>query len=164
MSRRKTIAISIILLILVYLIYTRDERVQRGNTDYRVVSRLDVGDGRSITILLDDTFLEIPGWYYEINVDGEIVVPTTLLWGCCRPEVNPEYEILSSCDNSIVGLVWTKRPGVLLVAHDFASGASWPRQQSHDTLETGMELGRSLRDKLQVDNPQTKLALSEEVP
>jgi hypothetical protein len=164
MSRRKTIAISAILLALVSLINCRDERVQRGNTNYSVVKRLDVGNGRSITILLDDTFLEIPGWYYEINEGQQILVPTTLLWGCCRPEVDPEFRILTSSDNTVVGLVWVNRPGVLLVAHNFSSGESWPKPQARDSLEATLQRGRRLRDQLQADNPQPRLALSEEVP
>lgn len=164
MSRRKTIAISAILLALVTLINCRDERVQRGNTVFSVVRRLDVGDGRSITILLDDTFLEIPGWYYEINEGEQIVVPTTLLWGCCRPEVDPEFRILTTSDNTLVGLVWVNRPGVLLVVHNFSSGESWPRPQDGDSFEATLQRGRHLRDQLQADNAQPTLALSEEVP
>src|SRR5688500_9947846 len=109
MSRLRIIAISAILIALVNLINCRDERVRRGKTEYSVVRRLDVGGSRSITILLDDTFLEIPGWYYEINEGAQIVVPTTLLWGCCRPEVDPEFRVLASSDNTIVGLVWVTR-------------------------------------------------------
>lgn len=165
MSRRKTLTISIILLaVVLFLLFTRAERVQRGDIDYRVVRRLDVGGGRTIMILLDDTPFEVPGWLYEIHVDGQIVVPTTMLEGCCRPEVNPGFEILSSRDNKVIGVVWTTRPGVLLVAHDFASGASWPRPQAHETLESGLDRGRRLRDILAEDNRQTKLALSYEVP
>jgi|GEM_PF-3505799 len=108
MSRRKTIAISIILLIVCYVLYTRPERVQRGNSVYSVVTRIDAGSGRNITVLLDDTFLEIPGWYFEINEGSQIVVPTFLLWGCCRPDVNPNFRLLSSIDHTLVGVVWGK--------------------------------------------------------
>ena len=166
MSKRKAVAVSVILILLtlVYLIYSRDEQVQRGNTQYWVVTRLDAGSNRSITILLDATPFELPAWYYEINEGREIVVPMTFLSGCCRPDVNPELRLLTSTDRNLVGMVWARRPEVLLFVHDFASGESWPRLPDNASLEARLQLGRHLRDRLQADNPQPTLALSYEVP
>lgn len=156
MSKRKTITISIILLMFCYLLYTRDERAQRGNTDFAVVTRIEAGPGRSITILLDDTAFETPRWCYEINQGQEVVVPTTMLQRCCVG--NPKFKLLSSADRTVVGLVLEKHPNVILVLHDFDSGETWPRSESE-------ELGKRLRNRLQADNPQiSTLALSSEVP
>jgi hypothetical protein len=164
MSRRKTITISIILLVVCYVLYTRPERVQRGKSIYSVMARIDAGSGRSITILLDDTFLEIPGWYFEINEGPQIIVPITHLSRCCSPEVSPNLKLLSSRDHTIIGLVWDRRPDVLLVVHDFSSGESWPRGLDTDSIEANIQRGRKLRDRLQEDNPTPKLSLSHEVP
>ena len=71
---------------------------------------------------------------------------------------------MTSADKTVVGLVWVKRPEVLLVAHNFASGESWPRAQGRDSLEATLHRGRRLRDQLQADNAQPTLALSHEVP
>ena len=156
MSKRQTITISIILLLFCYLLYTRDERAQRGNTDFAVVTRIEAGPGRSITILLDDTPFEIPRWCYEINQGKEVIVPTTGLQRCCAG--NPKFKLLSSTDRTLVGLVLEKRPNVIFVLHDFHSGETWPRSDSES-------LGRRLRNRLQADNPQiSNLALSSEVP
>ena len=156
MSRRKTITISIILLILCYLLYTRYERVQRGKTDFAVVARIEAGPDRSITILLDDTPFEIPGWCYEINQGQQVVVPTTMLQRCCVG--NPKFKLLTSTNRALVGLVSEKRPNLIFVLHDFDSGETWPRGDSDSR-------GRRLRDRLQADNPQiSNLALSSEVP
>ena len=163
MSRRKTSTISIILLIVCYVLYTRPERVQRGKSVYSVVTRIDAGSGRSITILLDDTFLEIPGWYFEINEGPQIVVPIYHLSRCCTG-VSPNLKLLSSRDHTLVGLVGDKRPDVLLVVHDFSSGESWPRGLDTDSIEANLQRGRKLRDRLQEDNPTPKLSLSYEVP
>jgi hypothetical protein len=158
MSRRKTITISIILLIFCYVLYTRYERVQRGNTDFAVVTRIEAGSGRSITILLDDTPFEIPSWCYEINQGQQVVVPTTMLQRCCGQERNPKFKLLTSTDRTLVGLVSEKRPNVIFVLHDFDSGETWPRGGSES-------LGRRLRNRLQADNPQiSNLALSSELP
>ena len=161
MSRRKTIAFSIILLLVVFVLATRYERVRRDNTDYAVENRFDLGNGRSMLILSDDTPFEVPAWFYEIYENKQMVVPTTYLHGCCGRETGAE--ILTSCDGNIIGLVSRLRPGVLLVAHDFATSETWPRAQSHDTFDLTLDRGRKLRERLQSDHPDMKLVLSDEV-
>ena len=44
MSRRKTITFAIILLIVVFVLATRHERVQRGDNDFALISKLDAGE------------------------------------------------------------------------------------------------------------------------
>ena len=126
MRLRKSITISIILLVGIFVFFDHGERVKRGDASYWVEDRIDLGAGRSILILTNDEAFEITAWYFEIHENGKIIVPTTFLWGFW-PNGQPEFEIISSQDNNVVGLIWTKRPSVVLVAHDFVSGASWPR-------------------------------------
>ena len=161
MSLRKSVAITIILLVFILISFEQGERVKRGNMEYLVEDRIELGNGRSILILTNDEPFESPRWYYEVYVNGQIVVPQTFLYGTCCSD--NEFEVLSSRDNNIIGLVVTKRPRVLLAAHDFISGASWPRGRDTDTINQGLERGRMLRDVLQADNPPRKLILSEEV-
>lgn len=162
MSKAKAVAVSVIVILvaLVYVLFSLDEKVQRGNTQYWVVTRLDAGSNRSITILEDATPFEVPAWYYEINVGQEIVVPMTFLYGCCRPDKYPELKLLTSTDHNLVGMVWARRPEVLLFVHDFDSGESWPRLPNDASLEARLQLGRHLRDRLQADNPQLTLTIS----
>ena len=160
MSRRKTIIFSIILLLVIFVLATRDERIQRDNHVYVVINRLDVGQGRTILILLREEFLEVPAYFYEIHVNDQIVIPMTFLYSCCGP--NSSFRSISSRDNSVVGAFKNSEPGVLRVLHDFSSGESWPRH-AHDTFETNDARGRKLRDILQADHPQTKLVLESEV-
>jgi hypothetical protein len=136
--------------------------VRRGQTDFYVDSKLDLGNGRSILVLQDATPFEIVSWCYEIQVNDQIVVPTTRLGGCCYQGEKPTFEILSSRDGSLIGLVWSKYPHILLVAHDFALGTTWPRQDGKDTLQMTLERGRKLRDILEADNPGRHLILSVE--
>lgn len=152
---------SIIMLAFIFIFFEQGERVKRGNTNYLVEDRIELGYGRSILILTSDEAFETPAWYYEVHVNGQIVVPMTFLYGtCCSDD---EFEVLMSRDNNIVGLVVTKRPRVLIVVHSFASGASWPRGSDTDTILQRLERGRTLRDVLQADNPLKKLILSDEV-
>lgn len=161
MSRRKTILFSFIVLAVCFVLATREEVVRRGQTDFYIERTLDVGHGRSIVILRDATPFEIISWCYEIHVNDQIVVPTTRLGGCCNPGERAGFQTLSSRDGNLIGLVWTKYPHILLLAHDFATGATWPRQGS-ETFDLTIERGRSLRDRLEADNPGRQLILSEE--
>ena len=163
MSRRKTIIFSIILLAVCYVLYTRPERVQRDRSSFSVEKRIDAGAGRTFVILLDDTPFEIPGYFFEIHVGQQIVVPTTFISGSCRGASDPDFKLLTSRDRTLVGLVRKDRPEVLAVVHDFVSGASWPRESGNDTYKTSLERGRKLRDRLQADNPEPKLSLCHEV-
>jgi len=160
MSKRKTITFSIVIAIVCFVLYSRPERVLRDERSFAVVTRIDAGSGRSITILLDDTPFEIPGWLYEINVGDQIVVPTTHLSGACRSESTSDYKLLASKDGALVGLVCKERPHILLVVHDFSSGETWPRSLMDDHINDTIERGRSLRDRLQIDHPEPRLILS----
>ena len=159
MSKRKTIIFSIIVLAVCFVLYTRPESVQRDGTSYSVMKRIDGGADRSIVILRDDTPFEIPGWFFEIHVGQQIVVPITFISGSCRSYPEPDFKLLTSRDRTLVGLVRKDRPEVLAVIHDFVSGASWPR----DTDGISLKRGRILRDRLQADNPEPKLSLCHEI-
>lgn len=155
MSRRKTIISTIVVLAVVVVLATRHEQVYRGEAPYLVMNKLDAGDGRSIWILFADQWFEISSWSYEIHENGRTIVPTTHLWSCCDADYN--FEIVSSCDKTVIGLVRPSRPGVLHVVHDFATGATWPRGDDRDAAI-------KMRDILQADNPQLKLTLKGDQP
>ena len=144
------------------MLATRYERVKRGNTVYSVVAKIDVGHGTTISVLGDDTPFEVPSWCYEINEGDKIVVPIFRLNGCCSPEGNPKFRLLTSEDRSVVGLVWNSHPNVLLVLHDFDSGETWPGAADVRFLDGNLSIGRKLRDKLQAVYPQQILTLSSE--
>ena len=127
MPGRKTIALSIALLSLLCLTCGCHERVRRGGKAYAVVARLDAGTGRSITVLKDEEPFEVPAWYYEVDVDGQVAVPTTFLYNCCHGAGDSDFTTLYTRDGHVVGLVWDRRPEVLLMMHDFTTGENWPR-------------------------------------
>lgn len=161
MSLRKSVAISVLLLAVILILSEHGERVKRANTDYLVEDRIELGNGRTILILGSEEAFETPAWYYEVHVNGQIIVPMTFLYGTCCS--NDKFEVLSARDNNIIGLVLTKRPNVLILAHDFVSGASWPRGRDTDTMNQSLERGRMLRDVLQDDYRPRQLILSSEV-
>jgi hypothetical protein len=153
-SMRKRIAISVVLLIICYFLYTRPERVQRGSETFEVVTRIDAGSNRRITILASTEAFETPAWYYEIDEGPQKVVRTCFL-SCC---LGNSFRLVTSRDRSVVGLVWNEAPDVLLMAYDFNDPQ---RGTPGDELscDRAMKGALEARNKLQADNPHLNLKL-----
>jgi len=152
---RKRLAISVVLLIICYLLYMRPERVQRGAESFDVVTRIDAGSNRTITILAGTEPFEIPAYYFEID-DGPQRIVRTCFLRCC---LGNSFQLVTSKDRSVVGLTWKEDPDVLLMAYDF--NASQRRGTPGDELSCSraIEGAQAARDKLQAENPQLNLKL-----
>lgn len=152
---RKRIAISVVLLIICYFLYTRPQRVQRGSQSFEVVTRIDAGSNRSITILAGTEPFEVPAYYFEIDEGPQKIVQTCFL-RCC---LSNQFKLVTSRDQSVVGLVSKEEPDVLLFAYDF--NALQRRGTPGDKLSCSraIEGAQSARDKLQSENPQLNLKL-----
>ena len=152
---RKGIALSVVFLIVCYFVYAWPERVQRGNKSFEVVTRIDAGSNRTITILTDTEPFETPAYYYEIDEGSQRIVRTCFL-RCC---LGNSYRLVTSNDRSVVGLTWNEQPAMLLFAYDF--NASQGRGTPGDELSCSraIEGARTASDKLQAENPQLALKL-----
>lgn len=153
-SMRKRIAISVVLLIICYLLYMRPERVQRGSQTFEVVTRIDAGSNRKITVLTDTEPFETPAWFYEIDEGSQKIVQTCFL-RCC---LGNSFRLVTSRDQSVVGLVWSENPDVLLMAYDFnAPQRGMPGDEL--SCDRAMKGAPAARNKLQADNPHLNLKL-----
>jgi len=154
---RKRIAISVVVLIVCYFLATRPERVQRGSQSFDVVTRIDAGSNRRITILTGTEPFEVPAYYFEIDEGPQRIVQTCFLHGCC--DVNPKFRLVTSRDRSVVGLTSERQPDLLLLAYDF-NAPQW-RGTPGDEWSCGRALDRTqaAKDKLQSENPQLNLKL-----
>jgi hypothetical protein len=152
---RKRIAISVVLLIVCYLLYTRAERVQRGSETFEVVTRIDAGSNRTITILAGTEPFEIPAYYYEIDEGSQKIVRTCFL-RCC---LGNSFRLVTSRDRSVVGLAWNGEPDVLLFAYDFNAPHGYRTPGDELSCERAIEGAPTARDKLQAENPQLHLRL-----
>ena len=152
-SMRKRLAISAVLLIVCYILYTRPESVQRGSQSYDVVTRIDAGSNRTITILAGTEPFEIPSYYFEIDEGPQKLVRTCFL-RCC---LGDHFQLVTSRDRSVVGLVWKEEPNVLLLAYDFnfSQGRGTPGDEL--SCSRALEGAQSATNKLQAENPQLKL-------
>jgi hypothetical protein len=126
-----------------------------------VLTTLDAGANREIRIWADTYFENCQRFYYEIRVNGQVTSPISFI--DCRNE-EPKFRLLYSKDRHLVGVVEVARPEILVVINDFASGETWPRGNDKDSWEEKLSRGRHLKDRLNADNPQMNLALSDEVP
>ena len=152
---RKRIVISIVLLIICFFLYMRPERVQRGSETFEVVTRIDAGSNRTITVLAGTEPFEIPAYYYEIDEGSQKIVQTCFLY-CC---LGNSFRLVTSRDRSVVGLIWNEQPDLLLFAYDF--NASRGRGTPGDELscERATQAAPAAKEKLQADNPQLSLKL-----
>ena len=155
LSLRKQIVISIVLLTICFLVYVWPEHVQRGSETFEVVSRIDAGSNRSVTVLTDTQPFETPAWYYEIDQGSQRIVRTCFL-RCC---LGNSFQLLTSRDQSVVGLVWREQPDVLLMAYDFNPPQRSGTPGDELSCERAMNGILAARNKLQADNPQLNLKL-----
>lgn len=152
---RKRLAISVVLLIICYLLYMRPERVQRGSQSFDVVTRIDAGVNRTITILSGTEPFEIPAYYFEIDEGPQRIVQTCFL-RCC---LGNAFQLVTSKDQSVVGLTWKEDPDVLLMAYDFNAPQGRGTPGDELSCSRAIEGAPIARQKLQADNPQLNLKL-----
>lgn len=152
---RRRIAISVVLLIVCYFLYTRPERVQRGSEIFEVVTRIDAGSNRTITVLAGTEAFEIPAYYYEIDEGSQRIVQTCFL-RCC---LGDSFRLVTSRDRSVVGLAWNGAPDVLLFAYDFNAPQGYRTPGDELSCERARVGAPAARDKLQAENPQLHLRL-----
>jgi hypothetical protein len=152
-SMRKRLAISVVLLIVCFFLYTRPERVRRGSESFEVVTRIDAGSNRRITILAGTEPFEVPAYYFEIDEGPQKIVRTCFL-RCC---LGNRFQLVTSRDQSVVGLVSKEEPDVLLFAYDFNSSQGRGMPGDELSCSRALDGAQSATNKLQAENPQLKL-------
>jgi hypothetical protein len=155
MSMRKRLAISVVLLIVCFVLYMRPERVQRGSESFDVVTRIDAGSNRTITILAGTEPFEIPSYYFEIDEGPQKIVRTCFL-RCC---LGNAFQLVTSKDRSVVGLTSKDEPDVLLMAYDFNAPQGRGTPSYELSCSRAIEGVPLARQKLQADNPQLSFKL-----
>ncbi len=88
----------------------------------------DCGGGREIVVTAARSWEVSVPIYYLVEVDGEIVVPTTFI-DAISPDTDLQtlkFKLIASRDNDLFGLTYADDPDSYLVIHDFATGHSFP--------------------------------------
>ena len=124
------------------------------------VAAIDIGAGRVIVIKADIFSDSSQGYYYEVRVNGVIMVPEYFICAS-RGEKNHHFSVLSSSDGNLIGVIIDAQPNVVIAMHDFNSGRTWPGRSASESWEQNHNKGIVLLQDLQKDSPAGKLSLSE---
>ncbi len=91
------------------------------------IAVFDCGKGREIVFSKSGDGDQSQPIYYEVRIDGETIVPETIVFfqGCDPGELL--LDIRTAADGNVVGIVHlTGSDTDFWVIHDFRDGASWP--------------------------------------
>ena len=127
-----------------------------------VVTSLGVGQGREIVILADNMYDNGRGFYYQVKVNNQVVVPMSYI--CAgRDSGSLKFRTLIGKNGNLVGLFEERRPGSILAIHDFSSGETWPRPHYDEPPENRWKIGELLLQELQSEYPDRRLEIGEDV-
>ena len=91
------------------------------------VAAFALGHGRQIVFAVDRSWEVSRTLYYEVIVDGRVMVPRTSVMTVDEKQLlGLQFSIVTVNDGNMVGIVNTDRPEDFLVVHDFSTNSSWP--------------------------------------
>jgi hypothetical protein len=125
------------------------------------IETFDLGNGRSIEILASNDAEVSQSFYYQVKVDGNIVIPLFMMCvGHDRGQL--EFRALLAKDGDLVGIFEQKFPEEILAIHDFKANASWPRMPSeYKNPEEHEQYGAALLKDLQAEHQDIQLRLGQ---
>jgi hypothetical protein len=125
------------------------------------IETFDLGNGRSIEILASNDAEVSQSFYYQVKVDGNIVIPLCMMCaGHDRGQL--KFRTLSAKDGDLVGIFEQKYPEEILAIHDFKANASWPRMPSeYKNPEEHEQYGAALLKDLQAEHQDIQLKLGQ---
>ena len=125
--------------------------------EYELVT-FDLGQQRSIQILASENLEVTQSIYYQVKVDGNIVIPLSMICGGIdRGQL--EFGTLLAKRGDLVGIFEKRFPQEILAVHDFKTDASWPRLLSYGSTEAYYKYGEALLKELQAEHQNVKLKL-----
>ena len=124
------------------------------------IATLDLGKGRSIDISASNHIEVSQSIYYEVTVDGKVVVPLTMM---CAGLDNGKlkFQTIFAKDGDLVGVFEQKYPNEILAIHDFKSNVSWPRGFDHNPPIENEKIGESFLKQLQVEHMNINFQLGQ---
>ena len=126
-----------------------------------VVTNLDAGSNRTITILADAYYDNGQAFYYEVKENGNVTVPKYFIGGG-EDDGTMRFKLIYSKDRNLVAVIEADNPNILYALHDFQSNETWPGSDRFS--DKGSQIGLRLRNRLQSDVQSPELVLSDDVP
>ena len=113
----------------------------------REIAVFDCDKGREIVFLKSGDCDESQPIYYEVRIDGESLVPKTIVAHLvCNPG-ELFFDIRTAADGNVIGIVQLESSGIdFWVVHDFRDRASWPAGDSRSEFRGS---GRFTREDLE---------------
>jgi hypothetical protein len=154
MNRLRIVSLAYLIIGLVLLSASCE---QRGEYELAI---LDLGKGRSFQIFATNHVEVSQGILYQVKVDGNVVVPLTLL---CTGSDNGKlkFKTISAKGGDLVGIFEQKYPEEILAIHDFKSNVSWPRGFDENTPAEKAKIGEAFFKELQAEHPEIQLYLGQ---
>jgi hypothetical protein len=124
------------------------------------IATLDLGKGRSIEILASNRVEVSQGFYYQVKVDGKVVVPMFML---CTGLDNGKlkFKTIAAKGGDLVAIFEQKYPDEILAIHDFKTNVSWPRGFDRNTAMENNKIGEAFFKELQAEHPDIQLHLGQ---
>jgi len=122
------------------------------------IATFDLGKQRSIQILASEYIEVTQSIYYQVKVDGKVVIPLFMI--CSTLDHGQlDFQALLARDGDLVGVFEKELPQEILVVHDFKTNASWPRVLSYNSTDEYYQFGAALLKQLQAEHPNLELKL-----
>jgi hypothetical protein len=122
------------------------------------MANFELGQQRAIQILASRYVEVTQSFYYQVKVDGKVVVPLFMICGGIdRGQL--EFRPLLARDGDLVGIFEKQYPQEILAIHDFKTNASWPALLSYGSTEEYYKYGEALLKGLQAEHQNLNLKL-----
>jgi hypothetical protein len=121
---------------------------------YYKYASFNCGNGRRI-VISGPTFSEIvEPLYYEVVVDGMVVVPRTGFFDASIGS-KTHFSLVKAEGGTLVAIFDRDTPYEIDIVHDFRTGESWPydRTGQADRIEE-LERGAALRKRIEAEHPE----------
>ena len=97
-------------------------------------------------------------FYYEVRVNGEVVVPKFLICGG-KDDGKFKFNVMSAKGGHLVGVFAEKYPREVLALHDFSENLTWPGALKNESETHNPPTRKRLLDELQRENLDDKLTI-----
>lgn len=99
--------------------------------------------------------------YYRINNGGQIDVPMTYFGntGMFAKLIKKDFVLYYGKHDHLVGLAFAGKPNRIVLMHDYANGANWPRRGYVEKTKANYARGRAMLERLKKETGKTGLHL-----
>jgi hypothetical protein len=132
---------------------------------YTEIARLNCGGTREVRLLASNDTEPLQSILYQVYENGNPLLEHRSHVGSVGHPVAPgdlAFSVLSSSDNSLIGIATASRHNIVFALHDFSTGKSWPGKWEGTWTDQQLE-ARDMLAKLQASHTNLHLRLIQDV-